>query len=171
MSISTRQYAVKSPKADLRTPAGDVLTSLIVPVIQLRALFTRAGETMARTGGQTLARWLVLESVTSGPLTVPQIARALQLTRQSVQRIADLLERHGLAEYVDNPEHQRSKLLRITSRGQRALRAIQSAQRAWADSLGAEIGEADLRHASRVVNRLTRALEAAQTRRRSNQSQ
>lgn len=160
MSVATRQHSVKSPEPARRTPAGEVLTSLVVPVIQLRAHFTRAGEAIARSGGQTLARWLVMETVASVPLTVAQVARALGLTRQSVQRVADLLERDGLTEYVDNPVHQRSKLIRLTPGGQRTLRKIQSAQQVWADRVGAQIGEAGLRHASRTVDRLTRALRA-----------
>lgn len=160
MSLPTRQHAVKSSP-------GDVLTSLIVPVIQLRAHFTLAGEAIARAGGQTLARWLVLETAASAPVTVVRIARQLGLTRQSVQRVADLLERDGLIEYLDNPEHQRSKLIRLTARDQRKLRAIQAAQRVWAARVGAEIGEADLRHASRVVDRLARALKRDAARRES----
>jgi DNA-binding MarR family transcriptional regulator len=158
MSLPTRQDAVKSPGPGERTPAGDVLTSLILPVIQLRALFTRAGERIARAGGQTLARWLVLETVHSAPMTVAQVARALGLTRQSVQRIADLLERDGFTEYVENPEHQRSKLIRLTASGRNRVRRIQAAQSEWANRLGAEIGEADLRRASRTLDRLTTAL-------------
>ncbi len=142
----------------MRTPAGDLLTLLVVPVIQLRAHFTRAGEAIARTGGQTLARWLLLETAAIAPVTVPRAARTLGLSRQSVQRVADLLERDGLAEYEANPGHQRSKLLQLTSRGERTLRAIQAAQRLWADTVAAEIGEPDLRHAVDVVHRLTRAL-------------
>jgi DNA-binding MarR family transcriptional regulator len=149
------------PEHESRTPAGDVVTSLIVPVIQLRAHFTKAGEAIARAGGQSLARWLVMEAVESSPLTVAQIARGLGLTRQSVQRVADLLDGDRLVEYVENPDHQRSKLVRLTARGQRTLRTIQASQRAWANSLAAEIGETDLRHASRVVNRLSVALRRA----------
>jgi DNA-binding MarR family transcriptional regulator len=141
-----------------RTPAGDLLTSLIVPVIQLKAHFTRAGEGIAKTSGQTLARWLVLETVAEGPATVAQVARSLGLARQSVQRVADLLERDGLTEYTENPEHQRSQLIQVTDRGQHALGAIQAEQQVWADRMGAAIGEADLKHATRVVDRLTRAL-------------
>ena len=144
-----------------------MLTALIVPVIQLRAHFTRAGEAIARVGGQTLAHWLVLESAASQPVTVVQIARQLGLTRQSVQRVADLLERDGLIEYVDNPEHQRSKLIRLTAGGQQTLRVIQAKQRAWAARVGAEIGEVELRHASRVVERLTRALTGGGARKKS----
>ncbi len=141
------------------TAAGAVLTELIIPVIRLEALFSRAGEAIAGTGGQTLARWLTLEMVVGQPATVAQVARRLDLTRQSVQRIADLLEKDGLTEYVDNPSHQTSKLVRITSRGRQTLRTIQNAQRAWANSVGSRIGEANLRQAGRVVEELTQLLK------------
>lgn len=157
--LPTRQNAVKR-RGPVRTQAGQVLTSLVVPVIQLKAHFSRAGEAIARTGRQTLARWLVMETVASASRTVPQIARALGLSRQSVQRLADLLARDGLAEYEENPEHQRSKLLRLTPRGQRALAKIQEAQRAWANRVAERIGEQDLRHAATVVDRLTQALKS-----------
>ena len=143
-----------------RSRAGDVLTSLIIPVIQLEAHFSRAGEAIAAAGGQTLARWLSLEMVEAEPATVAQIARRLGLTRQSVQRVADLLERDGLTEYVDNPNHQRSKLVRITSRGRRALLTIRLAQHAWADGVARDVGEADLKQLHRIVARLARALSA-----------
>jgi DNA-binding MarR family transcriptional regulator len=136
---------------------------LIIPVIQLHAHFSRAGETIAKTAGQTLARWLVLESVATRPETVAHIARGMGLTRQSVQRVADLLAHDGLTAYEDNPEHERSKLVRLTPRGQRALSTIQAAQRAWANRVAAEVGKADLRHASRVVDRLTRALKSVRS--------
>jgi DNA-binding MarR family transcriptional regulator len=140
--------------------AGEVLTSLIVPVIRLEAYFSRAGETIAAAGGQTLARWLVLETVAHAPATVAQIARGLGYTRQSVQRVADLLEQDGLTQYALNPAHQRSQLVRIKPLGLKALSTIQRAQRVWADRVGGEIGEAELRRASAVVDNLTRILKA-----------
>ena len=160
MSLSIRQHAVKSSQPDLHTAPGEVLTALIIPVIQLSAHFSRAGEAIARTGGQTLARWLVLEAVATAPATVARIARGLGLTRQSVQRIADLLARDGLTAYAENPAHERSKFVRLTPRGQRALGIIQAAQRVWANRVGAEVGEGDLRHMKRVVDRLTKALKS-----------
>ena len=156
-SVPKRQNAVKS-REDQHTPAGALLTDLIIPTIQLEAHFSRAGEAIAATGGQTLARWLTLEIVAGEPATVARVARRLGLSRQSVQRIADLLETDGLTEYVENPAHQTSKLVRLTARGRQSLRLIQSAQRAWANSLGARIGEANLRQASRVVEQLTQLL-------------
>jgi len=164
MSVSIRQHAVKSRQADSHTASGEVLTALIIPIIQLNAHFGRAGEAIARTGGQTLARWLVLEAVATAPAPVAQIARGMGLTRQSVQRIADLLARDRLTAYAENPAHERSKLVRITPRGQRALRTIQAAQRVWANRVGAEVGEADLRQTSRVVDRLATAMKSDRAR-------
>lgn len=159
-NVPKRQHAVKR-REGRRTAAGDVLTDLIIPVIRLEAHFSRAGEAIAASGGQTMARWLTLEMVAATPATVSQVARRLDLTRQSVQRIADLLESDGLTEYVDNPAHERSKLVRLTSRGRRTLRTIQDAQRLWADRVGASVGEANLLQARRVVDQLTRLLTSA----------
>lgn len=156
-TVTTRQHAVKRREAR-HTAAGAVLTDLIIPTIQLEAHFSRAGESIAATAGQTLARWLTLEMVAGQPATVSQIARRLGLTRQSVQRIADLIEQDGLTEYVDNPDHETSRLVRLTTRGRRTLATIQSAQRAWANGIGAKVGEANLRHFGRMVDQLTQVL-------------
>ena len=159
-NIRNRQHAVKSSEGPRRTPAGNALTELIIPAIRLRALFTRAGEALAKPAGQSLARWLVLEVVADAPATVAQIARTMSLTRQSVQRVADLLEQDGLTAYEANPSHRRAQLVRVTARGLRTLRAIQETQRVWADAVGSEIGELDLRKTNEVVGRLLRVLAA-----------
>jgi DNA-binding MarR family transcriptional regulator len=137
-----------------RTPAGDAFTTLVVQILRLNGHLTAAGDALARPAGQTSARWQVMGVVEHGPATVAQIARALGLARQSVQRIADLLEADGLAEFVANPADRRAGLLQFTDAGRAALRTIQSAQRAWANTLGAEIGEDDLRRASEVLARV-----------------
>jgi DNA-binding MarR family transcriptional regulator len=157
--LPDRQHAVKpQAKRKARTPAGDALTELIIPTIRLRALFTTAGEAMAKPAGQTLARWLVLEAVAEAPRTVAQIARSMGLARQSVQRVADLLERDGLTAYAENPDHRRAQLVRLTPQGGHALHTIQQAQRVWADAVGAEIGEAELRRTRAVLDLLLRVL-------------
>jgi DNA-binding MarR family transcriptional regulator len=96
----------------------------------------------------------VLETIQDRPATVAQIARTLLLARQGVQRLADVLVHDGLASYQDNPAHRRAKLLRLEPPGRDALRSIQTAQAAWADALGAELGAADLQQASVVLDRI-----------------
>jgi DNA-binding MarR family transcriptional regulator len=105
-------------------------------------------------------RWRVLAAIDEAPLSVAQIARAWWLTRQSVQRVADVLVEDGLATYEDNPNHRRAKLVRITPRGLSALREIRLRQRAWAESLGEEIGERELRETNETLARVLDALTA-----------
>jgi len=156
-NIDKRQHAVKSA-----TVAGDALSELVAQVFRLNGLLTSAGDAMAAHAGQTGARWRVLAAIDRVPLTVPQIARAWWLSRQSVQRVADMLVDEGFAVYEQNPGHRRSKLLRITPKGSSALRSIRRAQRRWAQQLGGEIGESDLRTANATLARLVEALSRTQ---------
>jgi DNA-binding MarR family transcriptional regulator len=156
-TVAGRQHVVND-EPSARTPAGDALTDLVMQVVRLIRDFTAAGEALAKPAGQTLARWLVLEAVQDGPASVAQIARQMHLARQGVQRLADVLVRDGLAVYEPNPAHRRAKLLRLTPQGRSALRTVQAAQRSWADALGAELGEADLRQASAVLERVLDAI-------------
>ena len=93
-------------------------------VFRLNGLLIAVGDAMAEPSGQTSARWRVLAAIDEAPLSVAQIARAWWLTRQSVQRVADVLVKDGLAAYEANPSHRRAKLLRITPGGLSALREI-----------------------------------------------
>ncbi|MGH2401071.1 MAG: MarR family winged helix-turn-helix transcriptional regulator [Candidatus Limnocylindria bacterium] len=157
--MTERQDTVKYPDAPVtRTPAGDELTGLILRVVRLSGLFTAKGESLARPDGQTLARWVVLDAAAAGPTTVARISRTLGYARQSVQRVADLLVADGLAVYQDNPAHRRAKLLAPTTAGRRTARRINERQKAWADALGAEIGEADLATIGRLLDRLLEAM-------------
>jgi DNA-binding MarR family transcriptional regulator len=141
-----------------RTSAGDALSELAILVLRLAGHLTAAGDALSKPAGQTSARWQVLAMVEEEPATVAAIARALGLARQSVQRVADLLEGEGLAAYVDNPDDRRAMLLQLSARGRTALRTIQSAQRGWADALGAELGERELRAASATLLRMMDAV-------------
>jgi len=157
-TVAVRQHVVNDEdRPPSRTPAGDAFTTLLGQVIGLTRRFTTAGEALAKPAGQTLARWLVLETIQDQPATVAQIGRTLHLARQGVQRLADVLVRDGLAVYEDNPAHRRAKLLRLTPQGRTALRTIQTAQAAWADALGAKIGEEELRQASILLDRVLQA--------------
>jgi DNA-binding MarR family transcriptional regulator len=143
-----RQDAVihdAAPADERRTPAGEAFSGLVVRVFRLNGLLAAAGDGLARPAGQSSARWQVLAMIEERDHTVAETARTLGLARQSVQRIADLLERDGLVSYVDNPRHRRARLLRLTARGRSVLAEIQSSQRPWADEAGAKVGEARLR--------------------------
>jgi DNA-binding MarR family transcriptional regulator len=92
--------------------------------------------------------------VEDAPATVAKIARTLGLARQSVQRVADVLEEAGLTRYEDNPKHRRARLVVLTGKGRAALATIQAAQQPWADAIGAAVGERDLRRVSSLLDRV-----------------
>jgi DNA-binding MarR family transcriptional regulator len=159
-NIARRQDAVNSEDASptARTPAGDAFSLLAILVIRLHGLITAEGDALARPTGQTSARWQVLAGVERGPTTVAAIARMLGLARQSVQRVADVLETEGLVAYENNPNHRRAKLLTLTDRGRSVLVEIQAVQRTWANALGRDLGEADLRRANATLERTLQVL-------------
>ncbi len=160
--IAQRQHTVKSGLEDVgspvevapRTEAGEAFSQLVVQIFRLNGLLSAAGDALAEPTGQTSARWRVLAAVEDEPTSVAQIARRWRQARQSVQRLADVLVQDGLAVYEENPSHRRAQLLVLTPKGRTALRAIQSAQAVWANKLGAEIGEADLRQASVILSQV-----------------
>jgi DNA-binding MarR family transcriptional regulator len=134
------------------------VSRLTVLVFRLNGMLTAAGDALAEPAGQTTARWRVLAAVEHTPMTVAQIARAWSLARQSVQRVADLLERDGLVSYEANPAHRRASLLRLTPDGGSVLRRIQAAQREWADDVGREIGIHDLTTVNHILARVLDAI-------------
>jgi DNA-binding MarR family transcriptional regulator len=159
-TVSARQHAVNDSGADsgVRTPAGDAFSDLVTRLFRLNGLLAADGDALARPAGQTSARWQVLAMVEETPATVAQIARTLGLARQSVQRVADALADQGIVEYVDNPRHRRAKLVSMTPEGRSALSAIQARQRGWADEIGAELGAAELKRLTALLDRVLGAI-------------
>ena len=52
-----------------------------------------------------------------GPRTVPQIARARNVTRQHIQNLVNqLLDQHWV-EAIENPDHKSSNLISVTPKG------------------------------------------------------
>lgn len=152
-SLGERQSAVKS-----RGPTADAFSLLVVQVLKLAAALEAAGNALARPAGQSSARWQVLAAVEHAPATVATAARALGHTRQSVQRVADVLVAEELARYAPNPAHQRAKLLELTPAGLAALRTIQAAQAAWARRIAAGLDAGRLDEARAVLADLERRL-------------
>ena len=159
--IAKRQHAVNSQiSAPVRSAGGDAISRLAFQILRLSADIATAGDELAKPAGQTSARWQVLAAADHEPSTVADIARALGLTRQSVQRVADLLADEKLVKYEDNPEHQRAKLVRLTAAGSATLQSIQSAQVEWANALAKRVNIADVIKASETLDQIMNQIRA-----------
>jgi DNA-binding MarR family transcriptional regulator len=114
----------------------------------------QVGEAVAGKVGQTQARWQVLSVLSSSGWTVPQAARRLGVTRQSVQRVVDLLIADGLVELRPNPDHARSPIAQLTPLGVDTLDRIREAAGPWHAAVAARLSLADLRRARSALQEL-----------------
>lgn len=152
-----------TPKQNVSDPAvaptaEDTLPLVVADVFELAGALRRRGDELAGRLDQTQARWQVLSVVSEGEWTVPAAARRLGVSRQAVQRIADLLVEDGLATYEDNPAHRRSPLLRLSDRGRDTLVHINAANRAESDTLLDGIDADELAVTRRVLRSLIDAM-------------
>jgi DNA-binding MarR family transcriptional regulator len=134
---------------------GEAVVALVLDVAQCffrwRALGRKTGFiTDWGAGGYGFLRSLAL----LGPLTVPQIARMRPTSRQRMQRLANELAAEGLVEFIDNPRHRRSKLARLTSKGETRYRRLSDRLLGIASSMGGGLSEAEIRRATEIVRQL-----------------
>ena len=106
-----------------------------------RVLAARSDEIISDLG-VTAADRAVLEFLyPKQAFTVPKLAVRYNVTRQHVQVTVNRLLERGLVEQCPNPRHQRSKLIRLTSRGRslfdKILRRDQEAVAAMFEGLPA----------------------------------
>lgn len=139
--------------------SGELLSGSALTAFRLNGQFLDVAEKMARPAGLTAAWWQVLGAILYEPLTVAGVSRVMGMTRQGVQRIADLLVEKGLAEYLPNPAHRRAKLLSPTPEGRAAVARINPAHQELADRLVAELGLQTARDCLAALHRLSDALD------------
>jgi len=144
-----------------RTPTGEAATELILSAFRANGLLLDAGDRLSADEGLTSARWQVLGAIALAerPLTVPQIARRMGLTRQSVHASVNRLVRDGFLELGPNADHRRSPLVGLTKRGRAKYEALGAKQVAWIDGLARGIARSDMETAVRVLDELCRRLE------------
>ena len=138
---------------------GELLSTAAITAFRLNGQFMTLAEELAKPAGLTASWWQVLGAVVDEPLPVSGIARAMGITRQSVQRIADLLVNKGLAEYHDNPAHRRAKLVTPTQAGFDAMHAISPQHAVAARKLADAMGVDELEQAVRSLQKLTAAMD------------
>ena len=145
-----------------RTPEGDAATDVVLATFRANGLLLAAGHRLAMREGLTAARWQVLGAVALAgrPLTVPQIARRMGLTRQAVQATVNQLLSEALAEAGDNLDHRRSPLIRLTELGRQKYAALDRRQARWINELAAGLKISDLAAAARLLHDLSDRLEA-----------
>jgi len=135
---------------------GEAIAGLMLDVAQFFFRLRAVGKRMGFITGWGAGAFGFLRSLALlGPLTVPQIAEMRPTSRQRMQRLADELAAGGLVEFIDNPRHRRSKLVRLTPKGEAHYRELSARLVALASTLGRDLSEADIRRTVDIVRQLS----------------
>jgi DNA-binding MarR family transcriptional regulator len=145
-----------------RTAEGEAATEVILGTFRANGLLLGAGDLLSAEEGLTSARWQVLGALALAerPLTVPQVARRMGLTRQSVHVTVNRLVADGLVELEPNADHRRSQLARLTELGRAKYRTMDELEAAWVNRLAEGLSRSQLETAARVLGELSARLEA-----------
>jgi DNA-binding MarR family transcriptional regulator len=147
---------------DVQRGPGDAWSQFVRAVFDVNGLINQAGEHISRPLGQSAARWHVLGRAFQ-PQTVAEMAAEMGQARQSVQRVADVLQREGLTAYRPHPTDRRTKLVELTPRGREVLSAIYQRQVAWFADIALQLSEASLRELTISLNDVSRTLSSTVT--------
>jgi DNA-binding MarR family transcriptional regulator len=154
----------RSPVIDSKAEAiAELMLEVAQCFFRIRALGQKTGLITSWGGGAYgFMRTLALR----GPLTVPQIAEMRPTSRQRMQRLADELSAEGLVEFIDNPRHRRSKLVRLTRKGDARYQKLSARFLAIASTMGGDLSEPEIWNTIAIVRRIGgEAMERSERRR------
>jgi DNA-binding MarR family transcriptional regulator len=144
--------------------SGDLLNDFVLGIFRLNGFFLRAADRLTAGSGLSTARWQVLGAVLHKSLTVAAVARNMGLTRQSVQRVADILVAEGLCKFSPNPAHRRAKLLSSTDQGLDCVKQLRPKVMAWARRVREQVGGRTLDAAMASMEALLAAISTSEAR-------
>jgi DNA-binding MarR family transcriptional regulator len=147
--------------AQIVSTKGEAIADLMLEVAQfffrIRAVGQKTGLITGWGGG---AFGFMRSLALLGPLTVPQIAQMRPTSRQRMQRLADELAAEGLVQFISNPKHRRSRLMRLTPKGDARYRELNARFMAIASTMGVGLSDADIRKTTEVVRQLSNDAKA-----------
>lgn len=143
----------RTPPSPASTPSKiETLEALFTATVSLFHTLTAAAEDLHQQGNFTAGkRGLLLGLYRLGPQTVPQMARARPVSRQYIQMLTDRLAKEGLLEFVDNPVHKRSWLVRLTEKGKSSIVAMLAREAGVLKELPVPVSEQDILTATAVL--------------------
>lgn len=78
------------------------------------------------------------------------------LQRLSVQRLVNILDAEGNAQFFEKPHHKRAKIAQLTEREQATLKKVKHIQVKWANHVSSGMRERDVKEAVVVVREFSK---------------
>jgi DNA-binding MarR family transcriptional regulator len=134
----------------------------MLAVFRVNGRLLEKGDQLVGSLNLTSARWQVLGAVALAgkPLSAPQIAEAMGITRQGAQKQLNKLEEDGFFEQSLNPRHQRSPLYALTELGKRTFAKAMALEAAWANGLVAGLALQDLKKTQQTLDTVYERLDS-----------
>ena len=138
-----------------KTVAGEAMQELMLETISTFFLLQEAGRRIGAVTATDGGYWGMLRSLkVSGAQTVPQLARSRPVSRQYIQKLANEMIADGTIELVNNPAHQRSKLLCLTAKGEAIFQEINERIAREAEGIAQNMDAAELQVSVRVLRQI-----------------
>jgi DNA-binding MarR family transcriptional regulator len=143
-------------------PEAAILTDIMLTVFRVNGRLLEKGDQLVEPLKLTSARWQVLGAVALAgkPLSAPQIAEAMGITRQGAQKQLNKLEADGFFEQSLNPRHQRSPLYALTELGSRTFAKAMALEAVWANGLVTGLPLQALRKTLQTLNTIYERLDS-----------
>jgi len=143
-------------------PEAVILTEIMLTVFRVNGRLLEKGDELVEPLNLTSARWQVLGAVAlaGNPLSAPQIAEAMGITRQGAQKQINKLKEDGFFEQSPNTRHQRSPLYALTELGNRTFAKVMYLEAAWANGLVASLPLQDLKKTLKTLNAVYERLDS-----------
>jgi DNA-binding MarR family transcriptional regulator len=126
---------------------ADRLAEVYVQIGPVYRTVARIVERSAPIMGMSTGVRAVLDQLRrEGDRTVPQMARAQDLSRQFVQRMVNDAKDAGFVELTENPAHRRSSLVHLTEAGGVAIRAVAEREHRLMAQVGGDLTGQELDH-------------------------
>jgi len=138
----------------------EVLAPFGALVSQTARRWRRAVDRRLQPFGLTEATWLPLLRVARAPAPMRQkhLAASLSLDSSSVVRLLDALQAAGLVERREE-EDRRAKTIVLTALGKETVARVEQIAREVRDEALADIADADVATATRVLEHVCRVLD------------
>lgn len=143
------------------TAKTQTLTDIMLAVFRLNRSLLESGDNLVQPLGINSARWQLLGAVALAgkPLSAPQIADAMGVTRQGAQKGLNKMVAEGFFISQPNPRHERSPRYALTARGERAFAEAMALEAVWATGLAEGLAGNDLVRTLAVLTQLQSRLE------------
>lgn len=105
-------------------------------------------------------RGVLMQLYRYGPQTVPKMGRARKVTRQHIQTIVNTLLDAGHIELIDNPDHKRSSLVRLTRQGELQVEKMSQLEADVLSRIDLEVKDKEMLDAAEVLTSINKTFES-----------